>query len=87
MEHLQLKVYIFTTQILNPISSVVGVDRFFVNHACMEARVVELIACAGGCTILTIPEDIVGIEYIIGNPFKENTTLTKVIISNKCSPH
>ena len=45
----------FGVQILNSMSSVVVLGRFFVNHGW---RVVELTACAGGCTVLTIPEDI-----------------------------
>ena len=32
---------------------------------CKPWRAVELTACAGGRTVLTIPENIVGIEYII----------------------
>ena len=50
---------------------------------CKPWRVVELTACAGGCTVLTIPEDIIGVEYIIIIQFRVNTTLTEVIISNK----
>ena len=30
---------------------------------CKPWRVVELTACAGGCTVLTIPENIIGEEY------------------------
>jgi hypothetical protein len=32
---------------------------------CKPWRVVELTACAGGRTVLTIPEDIIGMEYSI----------------------
>jgi hypothetical protein len=32
---------------------------------CKPWRVVELTACAGGCTVLTIPENIIGVEYIL----------------------
>jgi hypothetical protein len=31
-------------------------------------RVVELTACAGGCTVLTIPENIIGVEYMLITP-------------------
>ena len=30
---------------------------------CKPWRVVELTACTGGCTVLTIPEDIIGMKY------------------------
>ena len=30
---------------------------------CKPWRVVELTACAVGCTVLTIPENIIGVEY------------------------
>ena len=30
---------------------------------CKPWRVVELTACAGGYTVLTIPENIIGVEY------------------------
>ena len=35
---------------------------------CKPWRVVELTACAGGCTVLTIPENIIGVEYILITP-------------------
>ena len=37
-----------------------GIDQVL----CKPWRVVELTACAVGCTVLTIPENIIGIEYI-----------------------
>ena len=51
---------------------------------CKPWRVVELTACAVGCAVLTIPEDIIGIEYILVTPDRVKATLTEVIISNKC---
>ena len=53
---------------------------------CKPWRVVELTACAGGCTVLTIPENIIGKEYtnITAVPLRVNATLTEVIIANKC---
>ena len=35
---------------------------------CKPWRVVELTACAGGCTALTIPENIIGVEYKLTSP-------------------
>jgi hypothetical protein len=35
---------------------------------CKPWRVVELTACAGGCTVLTIPENIIGVEYKLKTP-------------------
>jgi hypothetical protein len=35
---------------------------------CKPWRVIELTACAGGCTVLTIPENIIGVEYIRTTP-------------------
>jgi hypothetical protein len=35
---------------------------------CKPWRVVELTACAVGCTVLTIPENIIGVEYILLTP-------------------
>ena len=53
---------------------------------CKPWRIVELTACAGGCTVLTIPENIIGKEYtnITAVPLKVNATLTEVIIANEC---
>jgi hypothetical protein len=51
---------------------------------CEPWRVVELTACAVGCTVLTIPENIIGVEYKLKTPWRVKATLTKVIISNKC---
>ena len=51
---------------------------------CKPWRVVELTACAGGCTVLTIPENIIRVEYELMIPGRVKTTLTKIIISNKC---
>ena len=44
-------------------------------------RVVELTACASGCTVLTILKDIIRVEYKIVSPFRVKATLTEVIIS------
>ena len=51
---------------------------------CKPWRVVELTACTGGYTVLTIPEDIIGIECRISRaPASVNTTFAEVIISHK----
>ena len=52
---------------------------------CKPWRVVELTACTGGCTVLTIPEDITGLENYRSRiiPSRMKATLTEVIISNK----
>ena len=36
---------------------------------CKPWRVVELTACAGGCTVLTIPENIVRKQYKLAAPW------------------
>jgi hypothetical protein len=51
---------------------------------CKPWRVVELTACAGGYTALTIPENIIGVEHILRERGIVKATLTKEIISNKC---
>ena len=69
--------WISIVQILNSMLSVtvVALVRFF----CKPWRVVELTTCAGGSTVLTIPEKITGVEskQITGYPGRVNATLTK----------
>ena len=51
---------------------------------CKPWRVVKLTACAGGCTVVTIPEDVIRIEYKLTIPFRVQVALAEVVIFNKC---
>ena len=71
---LHIELYEFNGNIITSWSAISADPQFNVISCCIGQalckpwRVVELTACAGGCTVPTIPENIIGKEYVVVGP-------------------